>query len=239
MENQFAFGDTDSRLQIGMVLYPGMTLMDMVGPETPLGLHGQTHLMWKTMDPIVTDSGISILPTITFEDAPRNLDVLFIPGGFGTNDAMEDDEILDFVADLGKRAKYITSVCSGALVLGAVGLLDGYKAATHWASRGALEALGIEAVVSRVVKDGNRITGSGVTAGIDFGLTLLAELKGEEVAKLTQLIIEYDPQPPYDAGTPEAAGTHLTAKAIEILGDTISRGEDIAHAIHAKRPVSQ
>lgn len=222
-------------LQLGMLLYPGMTLLDLAGPQAALGMHGQTHLLWKTMEPVLTDSGISLLPTATFADCPAELDVLFVPGGFGTNDAMQDAEVLAFLAGRGKSARYVTSVCSGSLILGAAGLLDGYKAATHWACYDALGALGVDAVHSRVVSDRNRFSGGGVTAGLDFGLTLLAALRGEAVAKVTQLLMEYDPKPPFNAGTPETAGREVTAIATGMMQDMLDRGMDIAKASRRDR----
>lgn len=205
-------------LTIGMLLYPGFTLLDLAGPQSALGMHSETRLFWKTRDAVPTDSGISLNPTHTFADLPRELDVLFVPGGFGTNEAMKDEEIIDFLMTAGRRARYITSVCSGSLLLGMAGLLDGYRAATHWALYDVLDALGIDAGRERVVADRTRLTGGGVTAGIDFGLTLLAELRGEHVAKLTQLMMEYDPQPPFDTGHPRTAGLELTEVALNLMG---------------------
>ncbi len=161
---------------------------------------------------------MSLNPTATFADCPRDLDVLFVPGGMGTNAAMKDAEIVDFLAGIGTSARYVTSVCSGSLLLGMAGLLDGYRAATHWACFDALEAVGATATRQRVVVDRNRVTGGGVTAGIDFGLTLLAELRGEQVAKVTQLMMEYDPEPPFRTGTPDAAGPELTGIALAMTG---------------------
>ena len=209
--------DGPAPLQLGMLIYPGMTLLDLAGPQAALGLHGQTHLLWKSLDPVPSDSGISILPTTTFANCPTDLDVLFVPGGLGTEAAMKDAEILAFLGERGKTARYVTSVCSGALILGAAGLLDGHKAATHWAIYEALAELGVVGVHSRVVADGNRMTGGGVTAGLDFGLTLLAELRGETVAKMTQLMLEYDPQPPFNAGTPASAGPDVTQLVMGVL----------------------
>lgn len=222
-------------LQLGMLIYPRMTLLDLVGPQAALGMHGVTHLVWKTMAPVLTDTGVSVLPTATFADCPLDLDVLFVPGGFGTNDVMEDAEVLRFLADRGQRARYVTSVCTGSLILGAAGLLDGYRAATHWAFYDALEALGVKAEHRRVVVDRNRLTGGGVTAGLDFGLTMLAELRGETVAKMTQLMLEYDPKPPFDAGTPEIAGPELTAMTTDAIGDMLDRGVEIARASRRDR----
>ena len=223
-------------LTIGMLLYPGFTLLDLAGPQSSLGLHGRTLLFWKTLDPVPTDSGISLNPTHTFEQAPDDLDILFVPGGFGTNEAMRDGEVIDFLARLGPKARYVTSVCSGSLLLGMAGLLDGRRAATHWALYDTLKALGVEAGSERVVVDGNRFTGGGVTAGIDFGLTLLAELRGEETAKLTQLMMEYDPQPPFATGHPRTAGPALTQAALGMLGEGMVR-EGVAIAKDRRRAV--
>ena len=215
-------------LEIGMVIYPGMTLLDLAGPQSALGMHGRTHLFWKTLDPVMTDSGVALLPTATFGDAPIKLDVLFVPGGFGTVATMKDEEVLAFLADRGRDARYVTSVCSGSLILGMAGLLDGYRAATHWATYEALEAMGVEAGYDRVVADRNRFTGGGVTAGIDFGLTLLAELRGEQVAKITQLMMEYDPAPPFSTGSPSSAGPELVAAATAMMGNTMAEGVELA-----------
>jgi cyclohexyl-isocyanide hydratase len=194
-----------------MLLYPDFTLLDLAGPQSALGLHGETLLLWKTLEPVPADSGVSINPTTTFADCPDDLDVLFVPGGFGGNAAMKDPEIVAFLAQAGRTARYVTSVCSGSLLLGMAGLLEGYRAATHWSCYAALEAAGAVPVRERVVIDRNRMTGGGVTAGIDFGLTLLAQLRGEQAARVTQLAMEYDPQPPFDAGSPRAAGPEITS----------------------------
>ena len=215
-------------LKIGMLLYPGFTLLDLAGPQAALGMNGQTLLLWKNLEPVAADSGVALCPTTTFDGCPDDLDVLFVPGGFGTNDAMRDAEIVDFLARVGPSARYVTSVCSGSLVLGMAGLLDGYRAATHWACYPALDAVGAIPTHARVVADRNRYTGGGVTAGIDFGLTLLAELRGEQVAKVTQLAMEYDPKPPFDTGTPETAGPELTAIALGLMGEMNSEAVAIA-----------
>ncbi|WP_437938289.1 DJ-1/PfpI family protein [Sorangium sp. So ce341] len=204
-------------LQIGMVLYPGLTTLDLIGPQNVLAVHAETHLLWKTRALVTSDTGVSIQPTATFSDCPDDLDILFVPGGIGTTEAMADREILQFLRDRGPRARYVTSVCTGSLILAAAGLMQGYKATTHWAMRHILEAFGVECVHARVVVDRNRISGGGVTAGIDFGLTLLALLRGEDVAKMTQLMLEYDPAPPFRAGTPEAAGPELTQRLVSFL----------------------
>lgn len=219
MSNDITTTTTDKPFTVGMVLYPGMTFLDLVGPQTVLGIFGKTLLLWKTMEPVATETGNTVNPTNTFDDCPDDLDVLFVPGGYGTNAAMQDEAIVSFLARSGRTARYITSVCSGSVLLGMAGLLDGYKAATHWACYGALEASGAIPVHDRVVIDRNRISGGGVTAGIDFGLQLLAQLRDEKTAKTAQLVVEYDPQPPFKAGTPSQAGTDIVDAAMQILAD--------------------
>lgn len=210
-------------LRVGMLCYPGMTILDLTGPQAVLGFHSETFLIWKSLDPVPTDSGLSINPSHMFADVPGHLDVLFAPGGYTATAIMGDDEVIDFLAHAGASARYVTSICSGALLLGMAGLLDGYRAATHWAVYDVLEALGVEAEHSRVVRDRNRMTGGGVTAGIDFGLTLLAELRGEMVAKVTQLALEYDPAPPFDTGSPDKAGPELVAMIKQGMGDGLNK----------------
>jgi cyclohexyl-isocyanide hydratase len=205
-------------LQAAMLIFPGLTLLDLIGPQTTLSGPVDTHLVAKTRDPIVSDTGVTILPTMTFSEVAADLDILFVPGGPGQVDVMRDDETLAFLADRGSRARWVTAVCTGSLMLGAAGLLKGYKATTHWAALGLLEAFGAEPVDARVVTDRNRITGGGVTAGIDFGLTLLATLFNEDIAKITQLLMEYDPAPPFDAGSPHRVSVECIALAMEIMG---------------------
>ncbi len=204
-------------LQIGMLLFPGLTLLDLIGPQTVFSWHANTHLVWKTMDTVRSDTGIGIRPTATLADCPADLDILFVPGGFGTAVAMKDPEVLAFLAGRAKRAKYVTSVCSGSLILGAAGLLQGYRATCHWALRDALAMFGAQPAEGRVVVDRNRVTGGGVTAGIDFGLVLLAKLRGDDAAKLAQLTMEYDPEPPFNAGSPQGAGPALVTQALSVM----------------------
>ena len=284
-------------IQIGILLYPNVTQLDATGPAQVLSRvpGAKLHMIWKTLDPVPTDAGFSIVPTTTFADCPR-LDVICVPGGGGQTVLMTDDETLDFLrkqaataryvtsvctgslvlgdgngaerrqhvapgpvtgrlvalqesggaqhqragADRGDvargggllaqeverfvvghqhrlaaAARYVTSVCTGSLVLGAAGLLKGYKSACHWAWRDMLPAFGAIPVAERVVRDRNRISGGGVTAGIDFGLTVAAELAGEEAAKSIQLVLEYDPQPPFDSGSPEKAGVERVKRIRE------------------------
>ena len=198
-------------LRIGMVIFPRMTLLDLAGPQLALFGHGPIHLLSDTLDPVMTDTGIAILPTMTFDDCPPGLDILFVPGGSGAFDAVENARVIGFLREHGRTAGYITSVCTGSVLLAAAGLMDGYKATTHWATVPMLEAFGVEVVDDRVVIDRNRISGGGVTAGIDFGLTLLAELRGDTAAKCSQLMMEYDPKPPFDSGSPSVAEPEIVA----------------------------
>ena len=205
-------------LNIGILLYPNVTQLDATGPAQVLSRvpGAKMHMIWKTLEPVPTDAGFSIVPTTTFADCPR-LDVICVPGGGGQVALMTDEETLDFLRRQAATARYVTSVCTGSLVLGAAGLLKGYKSACHWAWRDMLPAFGAIPVAERVVRDRNRISGGGVTAGIDFGLTVAAELAGEEVAKSIQLVLEYDPQPPFDSGSPEKAGVERVARIRERL----------------------
>jgi cyclohexyl-isocyanide hydratase len=208
-------------LVVGMLLYPGFTMLDLVGPLTVFSMHSKLHLLWKTLEPVASDSGVALVPTTRLSDCSEKLDVLFVPGGFGTEAAMADAELIAFLQTAAQRADYITSVCSGALLLGAAGLLEGYRATTHWAVHDALSQFGAQPVKARVVTDRNRISGGGVTAGIDFGLTVLAQLRGADVAQMVQLMMEYDPQPPFDAGSPEKAG-HVVVNAARALMDQVA-----------------
>jgi cyclohexyl-isocyanide hydratase len=200
---------------IGLVFYPGMTALDIVGPQQVFsGLPGvKIHRIWKTLDPIATDDGMVITPDTTFENCPP-LDVICVGGGLQQIAIVNDPEVLDFFRKQSSTAKFITSVCGGSEFLAKAGLLEGYRAATHWMMREQLAQLGVEVGTERVVIDRNRMTGGGVTAGIDFGLTIAAKLWGEESAKIVQLMLEYDPAPPFDTGSPEKAGPELVKKAM-------------------------
>jgi cyclohexyl-isocyanide hydratase len=171
----------------------------------------EVHLLWKTLEPVDGGKSLKIMPTTRLSDCPRDLDVLFVPGGTpGTSALLEDDTVLDFLADRGSRAKYVTSVCTGSLVLGGAGLLKGYRATSHWNYRDVLPVFGAIPVKQRIVEDRNRITGGGVTSGIDFGLVIASRMRGERYARMMQLALEYDPHPPFVGGTPDAAGPALT-----------------------------
>ncbi|MDJ0708658.1 MAG: DJ-1/PfpI family protein [Leptolyngbyaceae cyanobacterium MO_188.B28] len=206
-----------AQLQIGFLIYPGFTQLDVMGPYQILAFpqNTQVHLIWKTVSPIQSDEGLTLIPTTTLTDCPL-LDVICVPGGgMGQVDVMKSAEILNFLKQQSTTAQYVTSVCSGSIILAAAGLLQGYKAACHWALREQLAMLEVEVVSQRVVIDRNRVTGAGVTSGIDFGLTLLGLLCSEEVAKMAQLMMEYDPAPPFNAGTPETAGEAVAQSLIQ------------------------
>lgn len=200
--------------KVAMLVHPKMVALDLIGPMTIFNImRFDVQLVWKEKTPISTDVGIHLVPTQAFDECPRELDVLFVPGGLmGTVECMGDAEVCAFLADRGSRAKWVTSVCTGGLLLAAAGLLRGYDATAHWTVADLLPLMGARRVDKRVVRDRNRMTGGGVTAGIDFGLTLAAELKGEEAARRAQLIVEYAPEPPFANGTPHEAGTERVAQ---------------------------
>jgi cyclohexyl-isocyanide hydratase len=198
--------------KVGLILFDRLTQLDLTGPfEVLARVPGvSVHLVAKSLSPVRSDTGLAILPTTTFEDCPP-LDVICVPGGPGVNDAMLDQEVLDFVTRQAAQAQYVTSVCSGALILGAAGLLTGRRAATHWASVEFLASFGAMPTDERVCVDGNLITGGGVTAGIDFGLTLAALLGSAETAQRIQLYLEYAPEPPFASGSPQTAPPPVVA----------------------------
>ena len=199
-------------VSVGMVLFDGLAQLDLTGPYEVLARMPDTrvHLVAASREPVRSEWGLAIVPDATFDDAPP-IDVLCVPGGWGVNARLTDDALLAFLRARGERARYVTSVCSGALLLGAAGLLRGYRATTHWLSLDLLPRFGAEAVDARVVHDRNRITGAGVTAGLDFALALAAELRGVTVAQSIQLAIEYDPSPPFDSGSPRTAAPDVRA----------------------------
>lgn len=204
-----------SQFNIGFVIFPNLTQLDFTGPLQVLSrLPGSTtHIVAKTMAPVPSDSGLGLMPTHTFETCPK-LDLVCVPGGnAGVVDAMNDAETIAFVKRQAASAKYVTSVCTGAFILGAAGLLKGRRATTHWAFADMLPMVGATYEKARMVKDGNVITAGGVTAGIDFGFRLIAEIAGEKVAQMLQLGLEYDPDPPFDTGHPDRAPEAITAAA--------------------------
>ena len=199
--------------KVAMLVYPNMVALDLIGPMTVLNiLRCDIQLVWKHRGSVATDIGMPISATKNFDETPHDLDVLFVPGGIvGTVDCMNDPEVCAFLADRGARAKWVTGVCTGTLILAAAGLLKGFDATSHWAVADLLPLMGARHVDQRVVVDRNRMTGGGVTAGIDFGLRLAAVLKNEEAARRVQLIIEYAPDPPFQSGTPSQAGPERVA----------------------------
>jgi cyclohexyl-isocyanide hydratase len=200
-------------IHVAFLLFPGVTQLDLTGPAQVLSRLGnaKVDLVAKTLEPVSTDAGFSLLPTATFAEVTAT-DILCVPGGFGTVPAMEDSETLDWLRAVAADAAWVTSVCTGSLLLAAAGLLKGYRATSHWASRDQLAWFGAEPVAERVVFDRNRVTGGGVTAGIDFALALTAAIRGEDHARFVQLSLEYDPAPPFDSGSPECAGAETVAR---------------------------
>jgi cyclohexyl-isocyanide hydratase len=225
-------------LRIAMLLYPGMTALDLVGPQALLAgiAGGGLHLVARMAGPVASDTALALLAGDSFETCPRDLDVLFVPGGDGTPAQMRDPETLAFLRDRAARAGWITSVCTGSLILGAAGLLQGYRATSHWCVRDrVLPRLGAIPVDERVVFDRNRVTAAGISAGLDFALALSARLAGADAARTSQLVAEYAPAPPFAAGTPETAGPAITDRARAILGPLIA-GSDAAAAAMSTSP---
>ena len=203
-------------LQIGLVIFPKVTQLDLTGPLQVFSSvpDAKVHLIWKRIEPVASDSVLTLTPTTNFADCPQ-LDVICVPGGSGTDDMVNDAEMLDFLRRQAKSAKYITSVCTGSLVLGAAGLLKGYRAATHWSAMDLLGAFGATPTRTRVCIDRNRITGGGVTAGIDFALTLVSILVDRPTAEMIQLRLEYNPAPPFNSGSPDTAPPEILAQMRE------------------------
>jgi cyclohexyl-isocyanide hydratase len=202
-----------SLFNVGFVIFPDLTQLDFTGPQQVLARLPQSamHIVAKSAAPVPSDSGLSLVPTHTFENCPR-LDLICIPGGItGVVRAMGDRETIAFVQRQSSTAKYVTSVCTGAFVLGAAGLLKGRRATTHWAFTELLPLVGATYERKRVVKDGNLITAGGVTSGIDFGLRVVADLAGDTVAQGIQLSLEYDPDPPFASGHPDRASESVMA----------------------------
>jgi cyclohexyl-isocyanide hydratase len=203
-------------LQIGLLVFPKVTQLDLTGPlQVFSSVPGAAvHLIWKRIEPVATDSVLTLMPTTTFADCPQ-LDVICVPGGGGTDDMVNDEEMLQFLRGQAAGAKYVTSVCTGSLVLGAAGLLRGYRATTHWTAMEFLEAYHALPTKARVCVDRNRVTGGGVTAGIDFALTLVSILVDRPTAEAIQLRLEYNPAPPFNSGSPDTAPPEILARLRE------------------------
>ncbi|WP_262330206.1 DJ-1/PfpI family protein [Bosea sp. BH3] len=221
-----------AELQIGFLFFPGMTQLDVTGPFEVLARlpHARIHLLWKRIEPITSDVGLTLMPTTAFEDCPQ-LDVLCVGGGPGQMALMDDAEVMGFIARSGASARYVTSVCAGCFILAGAGLLEGYRSACHWLSRDQLSVLGAIPVDERIVVDRNRISGGGVTAGIDFAFRVAAELCGEDLAKRLQLMLEYDPKPPFDINernAPAALLAEVRSAAAPMLAERLRSSERAA-----------
>jgi cyclohexyl-isocyanide hydratase len=219
--------------EIALVVYPGFFPFDILGTKAVFDqlLSANVHIVAKDLQPVAAGRHVQLLPNKTFDSCPTNLDVVFLPGGGdGTVAAMRDPAMMAFLKRVAPTTRYITSICTGSLVLGAAGLLKGYRATTHWVTHEVLSTLGATPVHERVVVDRNRITGGGVTAGIDFGLTLLATLTSERYAKAVQLNLEYDPSPPFNAGDPRGAGKQITSALRTMYRGIVTNAEAAARA---------
>ena len=209
---------------IGFLLYPRLTQLDLTGPYEVLShLPGaDIRLVWKTLGPVDADKGMQISADTAFAECPQ-LDILCVPGGPGQIDLMDDHEVLSFLRRQTPGARFVTAVCTGSLLLGAAGLLDGYRATTHWAMTDLLGAYGAIHENGRVIIDGNRITAAGVSAGIDFALSLVTEIAGAKQAQLIQLGIEYHPDPPFTSGHPDVADPKIVETMRSLMTGVIER----------------
>lgn len=219
-------------VSFGILCFPRVQQLDLTGPfEVFASAQGtRVDLVWKDLAPIRSATGLMLQPTVTFADAP-SFDVLCVPGGSGVNPLLEDEETLGFIRRQAAGARFVTSVCTGALVLGAAGLLSGKRATTHWHSHDLLASFGAIPVEGRVVRDGNLFTAGGVTSGIDFGLTLISEMFGQEEAERIQLYMEYAPEPPFHAGTPEGAPPAVLENARRSLAPSREQKEAILNRL--------
>ncbi|WP_413670556.1 DJ-1/PfpI family protein [Mucilaginibacter sp. Mucisp86] len=202
---------------ICMLLFPELTILDFAGPYEVFSRAAcfNIRIVSENTNPIQTEGGAYLKADYTFDNCPPS-DILFVPGGKGITPILTNEKYLAFLKMQAETAQYITAVCTGSLILAAAGLLQGYKATTHWRSLELLRILNVEAVDERVVTDRNRITGGGITAGIDFGLTLTALLGGEDMAKTIQLLLEYAPLPPFNAGSPKVAEPRIVQQAMDL-----------------------
>ena len=215
-------------IRFGLLAFPGVQQLDLTAPyEVFASTEGaEVHLVWKDTSPIISATKLVLQPTTTFADCPQ-LDVICVPGGSGINALLEDDAVLAFLRETAATARFVSSVCTGSLVLGAAGLLKGKKATSHWNAIDFLAGFGAIATPGRVVRDGNIFTAGGVTAGIDFGLTIVAALCGQEEAESVQLSLEYAPEPPFNSGTPKEASADVLKKTRERLAASRTAREAI------------
>jgi cyclohexyl-isocyanide hydratase len=225
----------DTHLQIGSLLFEGVDQIDLTGPFEVLSrLPNATYRIYgKSAGPVRDLKGLRLTPDVAIADAPQ-LDVLHVPGGFGQEALMEDAEVLGWIAAQAAGAHRVFSVCTGALLCGAAGLLRGRRATTHWASFHLLPMFGAIPVNERVVLDGNWVFAAGVTAGIDGALRLAAELRGEDAAKAIQLYMAYAPEPPFDAGTPETAPAAILAQVRQSAAGITAQREATARRVAAR-----
>jgi cyclohexyl-isocyanide hydratase len=222
-------------LTVGMVLFPKLTQLDLTAPYEVFSRMPDTTVLLAaaTLEPVRSERGLAITPSATFDETPP-LDVVCVPGGVGVNAMMEDEVLLRFLQTVGRQARYLTSVCTGSLLLGAAGLLSGYRATSHWMSLDLLPLFGALAVEERVVVDRNRITGGGVTAGIDFGLVVAAELVGPAIAQEIQLTLEYAPAPPFASGSPRTAPADVRERVIRSRRESQAERRAIAERAAAR-----
>jgi cyclohexyl-isocyanide hydratase len=211
--------------RVGFLLWPGLTQLDMTGPAQVLSRipGAEMHYAWKVIEPIPSDCGLPLMPTVTLADCPQ-LDLLCVPGGAPVAPVMRDAEVLDWLRKQAAGAEFVTSVCTGSLILAAAGLLRGYKAGCYWASGHQLPLFGAEFVEERVVFDRNRVTSGGVTSGIDFAFRLIEHKLGRDMAEAIQLSIEYDPQP-VAGGTPHTARPEIVAQVRAMMASRIAKRE--------------
>jgi transcriptional regulator GlxA family with amidase domain len=206
---------------IAIPIYQRFTSLDAVGPYEVLSRLPGAEVTWLAHEPgvVKTDNGmLGIEATATFEDLP-DPDILVVPGGTGAGDYLEDERLLGWIRNAHAQSDWTTSVCTGSLLLGAAGVLDGLRATSHWLALDFLRNYGAEPTGERVVVEGKVITAAGVSSGIDMGLELVRRIAGEEFAKGVQLMIEYDPEPPFDTGSTEKAGPELVARVTQSLAE--------------------
>jgi cyclohexyl-isocyanide hydratase len=229
----------DTHLQIGSLLFEGLDQIDLTGPFEVLSrIPNSTYRLYgKSLEPVRDVNGLRLMPDAVLADAPQ-LDVLHVPGGFGQEALMEDDELLAWLRRQAAGAHTLFSVCTGALLCGAAGLLKGRRATTHWASFHLLPYFGAIPVNERVVVDGNWVFAAGVTAGIDGALRLAAELRGEETAQTIQLYMAYAPEPPFNSGTPETAPPSILERARQSTVSITAKREATARRIASKLGVT-
>lgn len=227
-----------SPFRVGFLLWPGLTQLDLTGPAQVLSRMPGAELLyaWKTLEPIPTDCGLTLLPSVSLADCPP-LDMLCVPGGAPVAPVMRDEEVLDWLRRQAEGARLVTSVCTGSLILAAAGLLRGHRAGCYWASGHQLSLFGATFVAERVVEDGNRITAGGVTSGIDFAFRVVARLHGADTADAIRLALEYDPEPA-TGGTPATARPEILERVRAAMAGRLARREAEIAAIAAAHAAS-